>query len=151
MGKTLFALFALLVFGSAAFAASCSSDAYHKSCASCSFDANGKMDRSCSDGYRASGITCTSTSYPIMSAKYAEGKCPEVDSCASELSACVAQYSSGDERADCAEGSVAVCYAASDSCVQSAAIKCGEVENPCKGPALIMLGLLSVVFIAKRE
>ena len=145
------ALLALLALAGMIFAADCAAKAYRNSCAGCTFDANGKMDRSCSDGYKSSGITCTSTSYPIMSGKYAAGQCPAVDACTGELSSCVAQYSSGNDKADCAEGSVAVCYSASDACVKSAAIKCGEVENPCGGTALILLGALGFVFIAKRE
>jgi hypothetical protein len=106
------------------------------------------MDRSCSDGYRSSGITCTSTSYPIMSGKYAAGQCPQVDACASELQSCVAQYSSGDERADCQEGSVGVCYSAADQCTRSAARACGEVESPCSAPAFVLMGALALAGFA---
>ena len=151
MGKLYLVPLALLFLAGMIFAADCAAKAYRNSCAGCTFDANGKMDRACSDGYKSSGITCTSTSYPIMSGKYAAGQCPQVDACTGELSSCVAQYSTGDEKADCAEGSVAVCYAASDSCVKSAAVKCGEIEQQCGAPALILLGALSFVFIAKRE
>ncbi len=151
MGKLYFVPLALLFLSGMIFAADCAASAYRNSCANCKFDASGKMDQSCSGGYKSSGITCTSTSYPIMSGKYAAGECPQVDGCASELSSCVAQYSSGNDKADCEEGSVSVCYAASDSCVRSAAVKCGEVENPCGGTALILLGLLGTAFIAKRE
>ena len=151
MGKLYLVPLALLFLVGMIFAADCAAKAYRSSCASCTFDANGKIDRQCSDGYKSSGITCVSTSYPIMSGKYASGQCPQVDACASELSSCVAQYSSGNDKADCAEGSVSVCYSASDSCVKSAAVKCGEVENPCGGTALILLGLLGTAFIVKRE
>jgi len=139
------ALFGLLVGASFA---GCASEAYSKSCASCSFDANGRMDQSCSSGYKNSGITCTSTSYPIMSTKYAAGQCPQVDSCASELSSCVAQYSSGDDRADCQEGSVSVCYSAADSCTKRAAIACGEVEQQCGPPTFILMGMLALAGFA---
>ena len=141
-----FALFGLLVGSS--FAATCAAEAYAKSCAQCSFDANGKMDRSCSDGFKQSGISCTSTSYPIMSGKYAAGQCPQVDACASELSSCVAQYSSGDDRADCQEGSLAVCYAAADECTKKAAIACGEVQSPCSAPSFILMGMLALAGFA---
>ncbi len=147
-------IFVLMLFGlmvGASFAG-CAADAYRKSCASCSFDANGKMDRSCSDGYKNSGITCTSTSYPIMSTKYAAGQCPQVDACASELSSCVAQYSSGDDRADCQEGSVGVCYTAADQCTKSAAIACGEVEQQCGAPAGMLLAVLALAgFVYYRK
>jgi len=125
--------------------AGCASEAYQKACASCSFDANGKIDDSCRQGYQSSGTTCTSTSYPIMSAQYAQGKCPQVDACAEELHTCTAQYSSGDDRADCQEGSVAVCYSAADACTRSAAKACGEIEKDCPGSSatflLLFLGL----------
>ena len=140
------ALFGLLI--GASFAATCAADAYRRSCSSCSFDANGKMDRSCSDGFRSSGITCTSTAYPIMSTKYAAGQCPQVDACAQELSSCTAQYASGDERADCQEGSVAVCYAAADECTKKAAIACGEVEQQCGAPSFILMGMLALAGFA---
>jgi hypothetical protein len=80
-----------------------------------------------------------------MSAQYAAGKCPQVDACAAELNSCAAQYSSGNDRADCQEGSVAVCYAAADSCVSSAARACGEIEQQCPGSSaaflLLFLGI----------
>ena len=129
-------LLTILLFANAGFAG-CASDAYHKACASCQFDAGGKIDSSCQGGYQSSGTACVSTSYPIMSAKYAKGECSEVDACAAELRSCTAQYSSGDDKADCSEGSVSVCYSAADQCVKSAAVKCGEIESPCKLPAAI--------------
>ncbi len=129
----------ILLFMAPVAFAGCASEAYSKSCASCSFDANGKIDQSCSGGYKASGTACVSTSYPIMAGKYSAGKCPEVDACASELSSCSAQYSSGNDKSDCSEGSVAVCYSAADSCTRSAAAKCGEIESPCSTPAAILL------------
>ena len=140
------ALFGLLI--GASFAVSCAADAYRKTCASCSFDANGRVDQSCSSGYKNSGISCTSTSYPIMSGKYAAGECPQVDACASELQSCVAQYSSGDDRADCNEGSLAVCYSAADSCTKSAAVACGEVEQQCGAPSFILMGMLALAGFA---
>jgi len=139
-------LFGLLI--GASFAVSCAADAYRKSCSQCSFDANGKMERSCSDGFKQSGIACTSTAYPIMSAKYAAGQCAQVDDCASELQSCVAQYATGDERADCAEGSVAICYAAADECTRSAARACGEVEQQCGAPSFILMGMLALAGFA---
>jgi hypothetical protein len=139
-------LFGLLI--GASFAAACAANAYSQSCSSCSFDASGRMDRSCSDGYKQSGITCTSTSYPIMSGKYAAGQCAQVDECASELQSCVAQYSSGDERADCQEGSLAVCHAAADECTRSAAAACGEVQSPCSAPSFVLMGVLALAGFA---
>ena len=147
MKKTLVLLLFGLLIG-ASFAASCARDAYKKSCASCPFDANGKMDRSCSDGYKQSGIACTSASYPIMSTKYAAGQCPQVDACASELQACVAQYSTGDDRADCEEGAMELCYFSADQCTKNAAVACGEVEERCGPPSFILMGVLALAVFA---
>jgi hypothetical protein len=103
-------------------------------------------------GQKAAGIACTSASYPIASAKYAKGECPAIDACASELSACTAQYGSGNDKTDCAEGSVSVCYSAADQCMKQAAVKCGEVQTPCTGPTALILLLAGFVgFVKLRE
>lgn len=129
--------------------AGCASEAYAKSCANCQFDASGKMDQSCYQGYQASGTGCLATTYPVANAKYVAGNCPGIDSCIEDLNACKAQYASGDDRADCAEGSVGVCFAAADSCVKSAAMKCGEIESQCPGSsAALVLPLLGTAAIA---
>lgn len=149
--RTIVFLLALLATSGMAFAG-CASDAYRKACASCSFDDNGRIDSSCQQGYQSSGTACVSTSYPIMSAQYAQGKCPGVDACASELRSCTAQYSSGNDKADCQEGSVGVCYAAADQCVKSAAIKCGEIEQQCPGSiTVLVLLLLGAAFVSTRD
>jgi len=140
----------LLLVSPLAFAG-CASDAYQKACVSCQFDAQGKIEQSCSGGYKAGGTVCVSTTYPIAAAKYAQGNCSAIDDCASELSACNAQYSTGDDKADCQEGSLGVCYAAADVCVKQAAIKCGEIESPCKAPAVILALLTSTIFLRIRR
>jgi hypothetical protein len=151
MSKAL-VLVLVLAFASLAFSSSCAADAYNKACTSCSFDANGKIDQTCSGGYKASGTACVSTSYPIMAGKYASGGCPAVDECAGELTSCVAQYSSGNDKADCQEGSVAVCYASADECTKQAAIKCGEVEQQCNKPAIMLLVILAgAVFFSRKR
>jgi len=119
--------------------AGCAEDAYRKACTSCTFDANGKIDQSCQNGYQSSGTACVSTSYPIMSGQYAAGKCPQVDACAEELRSCTAQYSSGNDKADCQEGSVGTCYAVADICVNKAAAKCGGIQPQCPGSAATFL------------
>jgi len=132
--------------------ASCIAEAYSKSCSSCPFDEYGKMDSSCYNKYKSSGITCLSATYPLASAKYAQGICPQIDSCLSNLESCKAQYSSGNDRADCQEGSVSVCFASADACVRSAALKCEGIEGelePCRSSLLGMLVLLVLVGIAK--
>lgn len=146
MAITKIFLFCLVLSLAAGLAfAGCASEAYQKACASCSFDANGKIDSSCQSGYQSSGTACVSTSYPIMSAQYAQGKCPQVDACADELRSCTSQYSTGDDRADCQEGSVGVCYSAADACTKRAAIACGEIEKQCPGTTatflLLFLGI----------
>ncbi|MFN7991504.1 MAG: hypothetical protein U0R44_05080 [Candidatus Micrarchaeia archaeon] len=142
----------LIMLAGTSYAMGCAEDAYSKACNSCSFDKDGKIDQSCSSGYQSSGKTCVSTSYPIMAAKYAEGKCPDVDSCADELRSCTAQYSTGNDNADCLEGSVAVCYSAADACVRSAASKCGEIQNPCLGStATFMLLFGGMAFLRIRK
>ncbi len=147
MPRIVFALVVLLVTG--AVFAGCAAESYSKACASCPFDENGKVDQSCSGGYKASGTACVSTSYPIMAGKYATGDCPAVDECASELSSCVAQYATGNDKADCQEGSVAICYAAADQCTKQAAIKCGEIESPCSGSAAAFLLLFAGLAFVK--
>jgi hypothetical protein len=141
----------LLVLASGSFAG-CASEAYSKTCGSCTFDSNGKVDQSCKSGFTSSGTTCVSVSYPIMAAKYAEGKCPQVDSCADELRSCTAQYTTGNDSEDCREGSTAICYASADYCVKSAAIKCGEIESPCPGSATgFILLFASLAFVRLRN
>lgn len=144
-------LLGLFALGGIAWAG-CASDAYAKTCSSCPFDADGKVDQSCKSGYQSSGTTCVSASYPIMSAQYAQGKCPAVDACADELRSCTAQYSSGNDKEDCMEGSAAVCYSAADQCVKRAAISCGEIEKPCPGSAATFILLLcGALFVRLRS
>lgn len=141
----------LLALLSGAVFAGCAADAYSKTCASCKFDENGKVDQSCKNGYQSSGTTCVSVSYPIMAGKYAEGKCPAVDSCAEELRSCTAQYSSGNDKADCVEGSTSVCYSAADACVQTAAKSCGEIEKQCPGSSAMFILVLSGMAFVKLK
>jgi len=131
--------------------AGCAADAYRKSCASCQFDQNGKMEESCYQGYKASGISCTSAAHPIASAAYAQGKCPGIEACASELGSCNAQVSSGTDKATCEEGSANTCYAAADICVDQAARECGEKATECKAPeSFILLTLLGAFFYRRN-
>ena len=150
MSKFIIAMLALGLMLSLGFAG-CASSAYNKACTSCSFDQYGKMDSSCWGGYKTSGTTCMTTSYPIMAGKYAEGKCPQVDECASELQSCAAQYSSGDDKADCQEGSLAICYAAADECTKKAAVTCGEIESPCAAPPAALILLFAGLFFVKMR
>ena len=80
-----------------------------------------------------------------MSGKYALGQCPGVDSCANELRSCTSYHGTGNDQADCAEGSMGRCYAAADQCVKSAAVTCGELQdyNMCGAPAAMMFLLFA--------
>lgn len=130
--------------------AGCASDSYSKACASCSFDADGKMDKECYNGYQASGTACVSASFPIAAAKYAQGQCPQIDQCAAELSQCKAQYATGNDKADCEEGTVSVCFSAADSCVNKAVVACGENPCPATSAGLVLL-LVGVGFVSLRN
>jgi len=151
MAKTILigTMVALLLFSGAAFAGmSCAADAYARSCAGCTFDENGKIDQKCYQEKRSAGIGCVGASHAIASAAYAQGKCPGIDACADQLRSCQAQYASGNDKADCAEGSVAVCFSASDHCVDSASLECGEKPPECKAPAAMIMLVASLVFAA---
>lgn len=148
--KTIF-LVGLLALVLTASSADCAGKAYRDACAACQFDAQGKIDQTCSNGYKGSGTVCVSTSYPITAAKYAKGECSMVDECTSELQSCSAQYASGNDKADCQEGSLAVCYAAADECMKQAAVKCGEIQNPCGAPSFILLLLLAGLAFVKTH
>ncbi len=147
-GINLFFTFGIFVLAGS-FSAGCISDAYAKACASCPFDEYGKMDSSCYEGYKASGIGCLSTTYPIVSAKYARGECQQINGCLSQLESCKASYSTGNDEADCREGSVRSCFSAADACIKNVAFQCGKVEEPCRGSLLGMLILLVLAGIAK--
>lgn len=138
------------VFAGASFAASCSVDSYRNACSGCSFDANGKIDKECMNGKKSAGIACVSSSYPRMSIEYAQGKCPQVDECSAQLQSCLSQMGTGNDKADCAEGSSMTCYAISDQCVQKAAGKCPppDPNNPCGLPAALIMLVVGGVFLA---
>ena len=138
---------ALLLLSGVAFAGmTCAADAYRNSCSGCGFDENGKMNQSCYQEKKAGGIACVSGAHAIASAQYAIGKCPGIDTCASQLQSCQSQASSGNDKADCEEGSSAVCFAASDYCVDSAARECGEKPPECKAPAGLILLVVGLAF-----
>ena len=151
MAKTILlgTVIALVLLSGVAFAASCSENAYKKACASCSFDANGKIDKGCMDGQKSAGIACVSSSYPMMSIEYAQGKCPQVDICASQLQQCLSQMGTGNDKADCAEGSATTCYVISDQCVKTAAGKCPPPKpGDCGAPTALILLAVGSVFAA---
>jgi len=149
-GAIILGLFAVTILSGASFAG-CAYDAYVKACSACTFDEKGRIDKSCQGGYQSSGTACVSTSFPIMSAAYTAGKCPQVDECAAELRSCTAQYVSGNDKADCQEGSVGVCYSAADACTSAAARSCGEIEKQCPGSGTgFVLLLLGAGFVGMK-
>ena len=154
MAKTIFfgTMVALLLLSGVAFAGmTCAADAYRNSCSGCPFDATGKMDQKCYNEKKAGGIACVSASHAIASAEYAAGKCPGIDTCASELQACQAQMGTGNDKADCAEGSVGTCFVISDNCVDKAARDCGEKPPDCKAPTGLILLALGAAFVFAKK
>lgn len=117
--------------------AGCSESAYLSGCAECKFDnVSKKFERSCTEAKKAGGVACLSGSYPVAMANYQKGNCSMVDECIGDLNRCTASVASGNEKADCEEGSMATCYATADICFKSAAGKCSNLEAPkCGAPA----------------
>jgi len=149
MAKTILlgTVITLLIFSSVAFAGmTCSADAYARSCAGCTFDANGKIDQKCYQEKKSAGIGCVSAAHVIASTAYAQGKCPGIDTCASQLQACQSQVGTGNDKADCAEGSVSTCFATADICVDQASRECGEKPPECKAPTGMILLVVGLVF-----
>lgn len=136
--------------------AGCSESSYLSGCSSCQFNnATKKFDRTCTDGKKNEGIACLSTSYPVAMNNYRAGNCSMVDECISDLNRCTASVSSGDEKADCAEGSMTTCYATADICFKQAAGKCSDLAPPkCDTPAglVIVAGMAGLrgAFLGKK-
>jgi hypothetical protein len=120
-------LIALLVCG-AAYASTCSYDAFMQACHSCTFDASGKMNQSCYEQYQQSGQSCVAVTYPVLAGVYKAGKCPQVDTCASELQSCKSIYETGNDSADCNNPQIEECFIQSDVCVDKAASACAGVS-----------------------
>jgi len=145
-------VFGIIILSSVTFASTCAAKAYQNSCSACPFDANGKMNQSCYEGYQSSGVSCFGTSHPIAMTQFTQGKCPQVQECVDELNTCKTQYSSGNDSADCQEGSVAICFAATDSCVDQASSECGEKLPTCPTSAVVLgLVLVGAAFVSSRK
>ena len=86
----------------------------------------------------------------MMAIEYSNGKCPQVDACSTDLQQCLAQVGTGNDKADCAEGSSATCYRMSDTCVQKAAGQCPpqNMTGLCPFPAGLIMLVLGGVFLA---
>jgi hypothetical protein len=149
----LLGIFSIILLSSAIFAG-CSEDAYVNGCNGCKFDnATGKFDRTCTDAKKNEGTACLATSYPVAMANYRNGNCSMVDKCISDLNSCTASVSSGNEKADCAEGSTRTCYAVADACFKNAAAKCSNIQNPCPAPAglAIVAGAAAIWGMFRRK
>ncbi len=130
--------------------AGCASDAYGRACSSCDFDKDGKIDQSCSSTYQAAGTTCISATYPAIAAKYAAGQCPALKQCISDLTACNAYYSTGNDSADCQNGSKMTCYENADVCVANVDLhQCGNEMKLCPS-SIFAFTLLFVGFCFVR-
>jgi len=145
MGGNVMAKFFLMaivgIFLAGVMFAGCSESAYLSGCAECKFDnVSKKFDSSCTGAKKSSGIACLSTSYPVAMANYQKGNCSMVDECISDLNRCTASVSSGNDKEDCAEGSMTTCYATMDICLKSAAGKCSNLDPPtCGAPAGLVI------------
>lgn len=149
--KFLIGILVLLLIGGVF--AGCAAVGYQNACNFCSFNSQGKIEQQCYESYKTAGTTCTGAQYPITSAKYANGKCPQVDGCISELDSCTTQYRTGNDEEDCKEGSLAVCFAAADECMKQAAVTCGEIQSPCPGSGaafVLLFGMFGFLKIRKN-
>lgn len=154
MGKLILAMLAMALFCGMLFAG-CSERAYLSGCSSCKFDnATKKFDRSCTDAKKAEGIACLSAEYPIAMMNYRNGNCSAAEQCVQTLNTCVSAHSTGNEKADCDEGSLAYCYAGADQCFNQAAIKCTDMKSACAVPGglIIIAGgaALWMLFLGKK-
>jgi len=111
--------------------AGCTYDSFNAACNDCTFDAYGKMDQSCWQGYQSSGTTCLGKQYPIMSAKYMIGDCPQVDECAAKLTACKDANDPGSNLKECKNLATLNCFIMGDECVAVANEICanGKTED----------------------
>ena len=107
------------------YGSACSLGSYEDACKNCKFDNLGKMNETCYNKYMASGKTCIAVSHPILASKYKEGKCPQMDTCASELEACKRGVETGNDSTDCNNFLVEACFKESDQCVAKAVEDCG--------------------------
>ena len=115
----LFLLASFALIGTLSAATTCSAEAYAKACSKCSFDSYNKMNKTCYDDYISSGSGCLSSSYPVLAASYKAGKCPQVDTCKTNLDICKGALSSGNDKADCNVAAMKECYSEADKIIKS--------------------------------
>jgi len=124
MQLKLLLLIGILVCG-VSYGAGCSFSSYSDACQYCKFDSRGNMNKTCYDKYIADGKTCIAVNHPILASKYKEGKCPQVDTCASQLDSCKSLVSVGNDSKDCYNPLVQECFTEADQCIDEAVDKCG--------------------------
>ena len=120
----LFLLAFAALFGAFSAAATCSADAYKKACATCPFDSYGKMGKTCYDGLIDNSINCMAAAYPVLDASYSAGKCPDVDTCRSNLEICKETLHGASDKEDCGVAAIQECYSEADTCLAEANKKC---------------------------
>lgn len=119
-----------LFFSAIASAATVSADSFTKSCNTCSFDSSGKMDKKCWEDIQDGAKTNLALAYPSMSFKYQfGGGCAALDQCIAALQSCKALRTSGNDRSDCYQGDVMVCFKMADSCAEAANKVCTEDKS----------------------
>ena len=116
----------VFLFLSGIASAGCSYDSFNAACNDCTFDAYGKMNEECWQGYQSSGTTCLGKQYPMMSAKYMIGDCPQVDECASKLTACKDANDPGTNLKECKNLATLNCFTKADACVEAANEICAQ-------------------------
>ena len=111
--------------------AGCSYDSFTQACNGCTFDQYGKMNEECWQGYQSSGTSCLGKQYTLMSAKYMIGGCPQVDECASKLTACKDANNPGSNLLECKNLASLNCFIMADDCVDVANEICanGKTED----------------------
>jgi len=152
-------LIALLICG-VAYASTCSYDSYRKACQYCKFDARGKMNETCYDLYQQDGKDCIAVSHPILASNYQEKKCPQVDTCASELQSCKNTYETGNDSVDCKNFLVETCFKESDQCIEKAVKDCGGgldlsgiesmIGDFCPFAMILSVVLIGAVYAERR-
>jgi hypothetical protein len=125
MKLKLLLLIGILACGVTYAATQCSLESYVKACQNCPVDSYGKMNQTCYEKYQEEGKTCIALNHPILASKYKEGKCPQIDTCTSELETCKSGVSTGNDTADCKNFLVEACFKESDQCVAKAVEDCG--------------------------
>ena len=119
------------------------------------------MNQTCYQNYQEEGKTCVAINHPILANNYREGKCPQIDTCASELEACKNGVSTGNDSVDCKNFLVEACFKESDQCVEKAVQDCGGgldlssfidlIKGFCPWVTILSITLIGAVFAERRS